>query len=378
MIKSVETFAVAPRWLFVRIETTDGVVGWGEASLEGNVAAVRTLLTSYADYLIGKDEDRINDHWVVLNRFGFYRGGPVMGSALAGVDQALWDIAGKKLSVPVYQLLGGAVRDTVRVYAWIGGDAPSGVGEAAMAMMEAGFDAVKMNASAQMSPLPTSAEIQAVVDRVAAVRQAIGPGCDVGVDFHGRVTLAGARRLAKALEPLQPMFIEEPTEPQHQFRLSDLKTRIPIATGERLYSKEEFLGVLQCGVSIVQPDISHAGGISETVRIAALADTFGAALAPHCPIGPIALAACLQVGFATSNHVIQEQSGGIHYNTTAELVDYVVDRSWLQFDHGRIHCWDAPGLGVDVDEKAVRQADACATDWITPLWRHEDGSFAEW
>lgn len=378
MIKQIETFAVAPRWLFVRIETGDGVVGWGEASLEGNVAAVRTLLKQYADYLIGKDESRIQDHWVVLNRFGFYRGGPVMGSALSGVDQALWDIAGKKLGCPVYQLLGGAVRDTVRVYAWIGGDAPSGVGEAATAMVEAGFDAVKMNASAQMSPLPTVAEIQAVVDRVQAVRDAIGPTRDMGVDFHGRLTLAGARRLAQALEGLRPMFIEEPTEPQHQFRLSDLHTTIPIATGERLYSKEEFLDVLQRGVSIVQPDISHAGGISETVRIASLADTFGAALAPHCPIGPVALAACLQVGFATSNHVIQEQSGGIHYNTTAELVDYVADRSWLQFDHGRVARWDAPGLGIDIDEAAVRQADARAVDWITPLWRHEDGSFAEW
>ena len=378
MIKSVETFAVGPRWLFVRIETADGLVGWGEASLEGNVAAVRAMVGQFAAYLEGKDERRIGDHWTVLAKAGFYRGGAVMSSAVAGVDQALWDLAGKRLGVPVHELLGGAVRDRIRVYAWIGGDAPSHVGEAATAMVEAGFTAVKMNASPQMSPLPTLEEVNGVVGRVQAVREAIGPSCDVGVDFHGRVTLAGARRLAHALEDLYPMFIEEPTEPQHQFRLDELKTSIPIATGERLYSKEEFLDVLGRGVGIVQPDISHAGGISEVMRIAALADTFGAALAPHCPIGPIALAACLQVGFATPNHVIQEQSGGIHYNTTAELVDYVADRSWLAFDHGYVNRWDAPGLGIDVDEAAVRAADAKAQYWITPLWRHPDGTFAEW
>jgi len=378
MIKSVETFAVAPRWLFVRIETDDGLVGWGEASLEGNVAPVRALVAQFGDYLVGKDERRIADHWTVLVKAGFYRGGAVMSSAVSGVDQALWDLAGKRLGVPVYQLLGGAVRDRIRVYCWIGGDAPSHVGEAATAMMEAGFTAVKMNASAQMSPLPTLEEVQGVVARVQAVREAIGPSRDVGVDFHGRVTLQGAKRLAHALEDLYPMFIEEPTEPQHQFRLSELKTSIPIATGERLYSKEEFLDVLQRGVGILQPDVSHACGISEVVRIAALGDTFGAALAPHCPIGPIALAACLQIGFATPNHVIQEQSGGIHYNTTAELVDYVADRSWLQFDHGYVNRWDAPGLGIDVDEAAVRNADAKAVDWITPMWRHPDGTFAEW
>jgi len=378
MIARVETFAVAPRWLFVRLETEDGLVGWGEASLEGNVAPVRALLGQFADYLVGKDESRIADHWTCLTKAGFYRGGPVMGSAVAGIDQALWDLAGKRLGVPVYRLLGGAVRERIRVYHWIGGDAPQHVAEAASAQVEAGFTAVKMNASAQMSPLPTPAETQAVTDRVRAVREAIGPDRDVAVDFHGRVTLMGARRLARALEEYHPLFIEEPTEPQHQFRLSDLQTSIPIATGERLCSREEFLDVLHRGVGIVQPDVSHAGGISEVVRIAALADTFGAALAPHCPIGPIALAACLQIGFATPNHVIQEQSGGIHYNTTADLVDYVVDPSWLRFEGGCVTRWDAPGLGVTVDEAAVRDADARATDWITPLWRHEDGSFAEW
>jgi len=378
MISSVDTFAVAPRWLFVRIETHDGLVGWGEASLEGNRSPVRALIEQYAQYLLGKDESMIADHWICLTRSGFYRGGPVMGSAVAGIDQALWDLAGKRLSVPVHRLLGGAVRDKIRVYSWIGGDAPSHVSEAATAQVEAGMTAVKMNASAQMSPLPSLAEIESVVSRVQAVRDAIGASRDIAVDLHGRVSLMGAKRIAHAVEDLYPMFLEEPVEPHHQFRVSDLHTSIPIATGERLYAKEEFLGVLTGGISVVQPDLSHAGGISEVCRIASLADTFGAVLAPHCPLGPLALAACLQVGFATSNHVIQEQSMGIHYNTTAEVLDYVVDRAPLTFVDGYIERWDTPGLGIDIDEGAVREADRHAEEWITPMWRHEDGSFAEW
>ena len=378
MISSVDTFAVAPRWLFVRIETHDGLVGWGEASLEGNRLPVRVLIEQYAQYLVGKDESAIADHWICLTRSGFYRGGPVMGSAVAGIDQALWDLAGKRLAVPIHRLLGGAVRDRIRVYSWIGGDAPSHVAEAAAAQMEAGMTAVKMNASAQMSPLPSLAEIDAVVGRVQAVREAIGPSRDFAVDLHGRVSLMGAKRIAHAVEEFYPMFLEEPVEPHHQFRVCDLGTSIPIATGERLYTKEEFLDVLSRGVGVVQPDLAHAGGISEVCRIASLADTFGAVLAPHCPLGPLALAAGLQVGFATSNHVIQEQSMGIHYNTTAEVLDYVLDRAPLQFVDGYIERWEAPGLGIEIDEAAVREADRKAEEWITPMWRHKDGSFAEW
>ncbi|MDR2931373.1 MAG: galactonate dehydratase [Propionibacteriaceae bacterium] len=378
MIQRVETFAVAPRWLFVRIETHDGVVGWGEASLEGNTAPVRALVTQYADLLIGADETRIADLWLTTTRAGFYRGGPVMGSAVAGIDQALWDIAGKRVGLPVHRLLGGAVRDRIRVYSWIGGDAPSHVAEAAEAQMAAGMTAVKMNASAQLSPLPSRSEVSQIHQRVAAVRRTIGEDHDIAVDLHGRATIMAAQQIAAALEELNPMFIEEPVEPHHQFRLADLRTTIPIATGERLYNKEEFLGVLTGGVGVVQPDLAHAGGISEVIRIAALADCFGAAVAPHCPLGPIALAACLQVGFATSNHLIQEQSIGIHYNTTGEVLDYVADTAPLQFVRGHIERWEAPGLGIQIDESAVREADRHAPNWITPLWRHADGSFAEW
>ena len=378
MIATVETFTVAPRWLFVRIETTDGIVGWGEASLEGNCSPVRALIEQYAGWLVGRDESRITDLVTCLAKGHFYRGGPVMGSAVAGIDQCLWDIAGKRLGVPTYQLLGGLVRDRVRMYCWIGGDDPSGVAEAASAQVERGMTAVKMNACAAISPLPTVAELNGVVIRVSAVREVLGESRDIAVDFHGRVSLAGARRLAHALEDLHPMFIEEPIEPQHQFRLDELRTTVPIATGERLYTKEEFLDVLQRGVSVVQPDLAHAGGISEMMKIAALADSFGAHLAPHCPLGPIALAGCLQVGFATGNHLIQEQSIGIHYNTTAEVLDYLVDPTPLDFSTGYALPPTLPGLGIQLDEQAIRQADRPGEPWQTPLWRHPDGSHAEW
>lgn len=379
-IDRVESFPVTPRWLFVRIETSDGLVGWGEASLEGYGDVVKVAVDQFGGYLVGKDPGRIEDHWQVLTKAQFYRGGPVLASAVAGVDQALWDLLGKRLGVPVHALLGGAVRDRIRAYGWVGGDEPGEVADHIAAQVEAGLTAVKMNASGRMSRNGTVAELDAVVARVASAREVLGPDRDVGVDCHGRFSLATARRLAPLLEPLHPMFIEEPVVPENSHVIDRMveATTIPIATGERLYSRQEFLSVLQAGVAIVQPDLSHAGGISESRRIAALAETFDAQLAPHCPLGPLALASCLQVGFATPNHLIQEQSIGIHYNVGAEVLDYVMDKSPLRFVEGHFVLPTGPGLGIEIDEQAVRQAAANWTTWTTPQWRYPDGAVAEW
>ena len=277
-------------------------------------------------------------------------------------------------------LLGGAVRELIRMYGWVGGDDPSGVAEAIQAQMDVGLTAVKMNASGSMSPLGTVAEIDAVLGRVAAAREVLGPNRDVAVDFHGRLTLANARRLAPLLEPLRPFFIEEPVVPENSHLIGQLAqaTSIPIATGERLYNRQDFLPVLRAGIAVAQPDVSHAGGISEVRRIAAMAEVYDVQLAPHCPLGPIALAACLQVGFATPNFLIQEQSIGIHYNQGAEVLDYVLDKSPLRFVDGSIERLTGPGLGIEVDEAAVRAADARGHRWRTPVWRHPDGALAEW
>ena len=380
IIERVETFLVAPRWLFVRIETSVGLVGWGEATCEGRSETVRTAVHQLAELLVGADPERIEDHWQVMTKGSFYRGGPILASAVSGLDQALWDLKGKRYGAPVHQLLGGAVRDRIRMYGWVGGDEPDEVADHIAEQVEAGLTAVKMNASGRMSPLASVAELDGVVARVAAAREVLGDTRDVAVDFHGRFTLANARRVAPLLEPFRPFFLEEPVVPENSHLIGELvrSTTTPVSTGERLYSRQEFLPVLQAGIAVAQPDLSHAGGITEVRKIAALAETFDVQLAPHCPLGPLALAACLQVGFATSNFLIQEQSIGIHYNKGAEVLDYVVDPEPLRFVDGHIERLTGPGLGIEVDEAVVRAADKRGHAWRGPVWRHSDGSFAEW
>ncbi|MCC2032649.1 galactonate dehydratase [Microbacterium allomyrinae] len=379
-IARIETFLIPPRWLFVRVETDTGVVGWGEPVVEGRTETVRTAVEQLSELLIGQDPLRIQDHWQVMTKGSFYRGGPILSSAVSGLDQALWDIAGKVAGLPVHQLLGGPVRDRIRVYGWVGGDEPNEVADAISERLEQGLTAVKMNASGRMERISNLRELDGVVSRVAAAREVLGDTGDVGVDFHGRIGLADARRLMPALEPLRPMFVEEPVVPENSHligRIADM-TSIPIATGERLFSRQEFLPVFQSGIAIAQPDLSHAGGISEVHRIASLAEIYDVQLAPHCPLGPIALASCLQIGFAVPNFFIQEHSIGIHYNGDGEVLDYVVDRSDFDFSSGYIERLTKPGLGIEVDETAVRDADARGHAWRGPIWRHTDGSFAEW
>ncbi|MET8473205.1 galactonate dehydratase [Streptomyces sp. NPDC006422] len=381
-ITSLTTYLVAPRWLFLKVETDEGITGWGEPVVEGRAHTVAAAVDELSDYLVGKDPLRIEDHWQVMTKGGFYRGGPVLSSAVSGIDQALWDIKGKFHGVPVHDLLGGAVRDRMRMYSWIGGDDPSEAAEHAAQRLEQGYRAVKMNVGGRMRLLETSREIDAVVERVASVRDVLGPDGGVAVDFHGRTSPALAKQLARALEPLRPMFIEEPLLPEltAQYGEFTASTSVPVATGERLYSRWDFDPVLRSGIALAQPDLSHAGGISETRRIAAQAEVHGVGLAPHCPLGPIALAACLQVDFASPNAFIQETSLGIHYNVGSDLGDYLVDTSVFDFDStdGHMARLTAPGLGIEVDEQAVIKAAESGHRWHNPVWRHADGSFAEW
>lgn len=379
-ITKVETFLVPPRWLFLRIETDDGVIGWGEPAVEGRAATVAAAVDEMSDFLIGADPMRIEDNWQLLTKAGFYRGGPVLSSAVAGIDQALWDIAGKTHGVPVHVLLGGPVRERVRIYSWIGGDRPADVGEQAAAQRELGLTAVKMNGAAELAHVDTPVQTAAIVARVSEVRDAVGNEVDIAIDFHGRFSLAMARRVLPMLEELEPMFVEEPLVPELRAELGPVAacTSVPIATGERLYSRWDYRDIIGCGIAVAQPDVSHAGGISESRRIAAMAETYGVAIAPHCPLGPIALAASLQVDFAAPNFYIQEQSLGIHYNAGADLLDYLVDTSAFSFNNGYLNRPTGPGLGIDVDEGAVRHAAKNPHRWRVPVWRHADGSHAEW
>jgi galactonate dehydratase len=371
---------VPPRWLFLRVSTDEGLIGWGEPALEGRAATVQAAITELADYLIGEDPLRIERHWQVLTKGGFYRGGPVLSSAVAGIDQALWDIAGKARGVPVHELLGGPVRERARVYAWIGGDDPQAVAEAARKQVAAGFTAVKMNASGPLASIVSPARMGEIVARAQAVRETIGEERDLVIDFHGRVSKPLARRLLPRLEPLAPMFVEEPLLPEfsHDLRQLTVGSPVPLAVGERLYSRADFRDVLPTGVAVVQPDVSHAGGISELRRIAAMAEAWDVTLAPHCPLGPIALAASLQLAFATPNFLIQEQSLGIHYNERQDLLDYVVDPEPFRFRDGMASRSPQPGLGVTIDEACVRRLAEVGHRWRNPVWALPDGSFAEW
>ena len=380
-ISSLELFKVPPRWLFLRISTDAGISGWGEPIVEGRAETARAAVREMSEYLIGKDPFRIEDHFQVLYRGGFYRGGPVLTSALSGIEQALWDIKGKALDVPVYELLGGAAREKIRVYNWIGGDRPADAAEAVRAQTEAGFNAVKMNATEELNYIDSRAKLDAAVERLAAVREAGGPSLDIAVDFHGRVHKGMAKALARELDPYKPLFIEEPVLPENTEALREIArhTTTPIALGERLYTRWGFKGVLTSGyVDVVQPDLSHAGGILETRKISAMAEAFDVAVAPHCPLGPIALAASLQLDACTPNAIIQEQSLGIHYNEGSDLLDYLKDPAVFAYERGYVAVPVGPGLGIEIDEEKVREAAKTGHDWRNPVWHNEDGTVAEW
>jgi galactonate dehydratase len=380
-ISRLTTFTVPPRWLFLKVETDEGVTGWGEPVVEGRAATVAAAVEELSDYLIGEDPRRIEDHWQVMHRAGFYRGGPILMSAIAGIDQALWDIKGKWHGVSVAELMGGAVRDRIRVYQWIGGDRPAKIASAAKAAAASGFTAVKMTASAEMQIVDTRRKIAAVIENIAAARSAVGPDVDIAVDFHGRVHKPMAKVLLKELEPFKLMFIEEPvrSEEVDAFLPQLAATATPIALGERLYSRWDFKSIIASGaVDIIQPDPSHAGGITETRKIATMAEAYDVAVALHCPLGPIALATCLQLDACTYNAFIQEQSLGIHYNVAGDLLDYITDPAVFRYQDGSVTIPTGPGLGIDINEEYVIERAREGHRWRAPVWRHPDGSLAEW
>lgn len=380
-ITSVQAFLVRPRWCMVKIETDTGISGWGEAVLEGKAETVRACVGEMTDYLIGRDPAQIEDIWNTLYRGAFYRGGGILMSAIAGIDQALWDIKGKRFGAPVYELMGGACREKVRVYSWIGGDRPSDVANAAKEKQAQGFTAIKMNATEELQYVDSYEKIDAVLERVDSIRRATGRGFGIAIDFHGRVHRPMAKVLAKKLEQFDPMFIEEPVLCDNWEAFPEIAAacNIPIATGERLFSRWDFKKLLSVGgVDIIQPDLSHAGGITEVKKIGSMAEAYDVALAPHCPLGPVALAACVQVDATCHNAFIQEQSMGIHYNQGKGVLDYVLNREDYAFHDGFMNLPGKPGLGVEVNEALVLEENERPHRWRNPVWRHEDGSVAEW
>lgn len=380
-ITKFTTYVVPPRWLFLKIETDEGVTGWGEPVVEGRALTVEAAVHELSDYLIGKDPALIEDHWNVLYRGGFYRGGAIHMSALAGIDQALWDIKGKALGQPIHALLGGRCRDRIKVYSWIGGDRPADVARNARDVVARGFKAVKLNGAEEMQIVDTFEKVEAIVETIGTVRDAVGAHIGIGADFHGRVHRPMAKVLAKELDQFKLLFIEEPVLSENREALREIVNHCstPIALGERLCSRWDFKPVLAEGyVDIIQPDLSHAGGITECRKIAAMAEAHDVALAPHCPLGPIALAACLQIDAVSYNAFIQEQSLGIHYNEGNDLLDYVANKDVFSYADGFVAIPEGPGLGIEVDEAYVMERAREGHRWRNPVWRHADGSFAEW
>jgi len=369
-ITKLEVLHVRPRWLFLKMHTDEGLVGWGEPIVEGWGRTVAQAVEDMGRYLIGQDPRRIEHHWQALYRGAFYRGGPVLVSALSGIEQAMWDITGKWLGAPVYQLLGGAVRDRIRIYAQVGGGTPEAYAESGRRAAEQGFTAVKTCLFDAVRFVESPAFVEETVARMAALREGVGTRVDIGLDFHGRVSPAMAIRLAKALEPYQPLFIEEPCLPENVDAMVTVarSTSVPIATGERLFTKWGFREVLEKGAaSILQPDLSHAGGIFEVRKIAAMAEVYYAAIAPHCPLGPIALAASLQVDACTPNFLCQEQ---VCLGEGYLREPFIMSEGYVEVPRG-------PGLGIEVDEEALAEKLYDGASENPRLW-HEDGSVADW
>lgn len=384
-IKSLELFKVPPRWLFLKIETKDGFVGWGEPVIEGRADTVFAAVKELEPYVIGRSANDIEDIFQTLFRGGFYRGGPILTSALSGIEQALWDIKGKNLGVPIYELLGGKVRKKIRVYCWIGGEmhdtSPEQVAEQAKEKLAEGYTAIKMNATAEMEWIDRWEKVQGVIQRVEAIQNELGDRLEIGLDFHGRVHKGMAKVLIEALNPFHLMFIEEPVLSEHLEEFARLQNhaKMPLATGERLFTRWDFKPLFESGgVDIIQPDLSHTGGIWETRKIAAMAEAYDVALAPHCPLGPIAFAACLQVDFCSPNAFIQETSLGIHYNQGSELLEYLDNPNVFEFDQGYVQLLKKPGLGIEINEEYVREMAKIGHDWKNIIWRNPDGSFSEW
>ncbi|WNX03153.1 galactonate dehydratase [Lacticaseibacillus rhamnosus] len=379
-ISDIKVYKVKPRWIFVKVLTDEGITGWGEMISGTKTETVVAGAYEMGKKLIGRNPFEIERLWQEMHR-SFFRGGPINGTIISGLEMALWDIKGKALNLPVYELLGGAARDRIRVYSWIGGDRPSDVAEQAQARVDKGFTAIKMNATSELHYIDSYNKVQAVVDRVASIRNQVGDQLEIGIDFHGRVHRPMAKVLAHALEPYHPMFLEEVVLPENWDSFDDIarEVSIPLATGERLYTRWDFKNLFRQGaIDIVQPDVALCGGILETRKIAAMAEAFDMAVAPHAPYGPVSLAATLQVDACTPNVFIQEQSLGIHYNQGFDLLDFVKNKEIFQYKDSYVQLLKGPGLGIDMDEDKIKEVAQEGLVWSNPSWKNYDGTIAEW
>ena len=373
-----------PRWLLIKIETDDGIIGWGEAIGDLH-EEVEAGLEAASKRIIGEDSSNINRIVERLMKGRFWRDGPVLNTVASAVEMALWDIKGKRLGVPVWQLLGGKVRDKVLVYRNLWGSNPEEFADSARAALQEGLVAMKVSPAGPTSNIPSDDELQGIVEVLKAVRNAVGPAVKVAVDLHGRLSPAAARRLIPMLAEYDPWFIEEPCLPDDSTGIRLLDTDLPLATGERLLTLHQFKQHLEppC-VDIVQPDLSLVGGISAAMLIGELAAMAQVSLAPHCPYGPVQTAASLQIAAASAAHQMQEvqslggaglpggrAGGGWAWSFNLLKQPFIVEDGYVAVPEGA-------GLGIEVDEDAIA---AHMDEWnphAPPIWTQPDGAFAEW
>ncbi|CAB4790683.1 unannotated protein [freshwater metagenome] len=370
-------------WVIVRVYTdVPGLIGIGEATVEFQAQGVAGAISDLSPLIIGKDPREIERLWQIIYRHPFFKGGVVTMSALSGIDQALWDISAKDLGVPLWRILGGLARDRVRMYDHLGGgdsdavynsDTAQSFGAKMKKSIDDGFTAVKILAVPQSEPLGGHAGLRHAEELMGAARDAAGPDIDIMIDFHGRTNAAMAIQYARVLEPFNPLFLEEVVQPdQHEALVRARKgINVPLATGERLLNRAEFLPILKDGlIDVAQPDVCHAGGITELRKISNLCETFGVLMAPHNPLGPIATMVNVHMALTTPNFLIQEvMRADVAWR--AEVFQGVPE-----IKDGHLLPPTGLGIGVEIDENEASKHPFKA---VTPVqWYHNDGSVADW
>ena len=379
-ITNIDQFFPRRRTRLVKITADNGLVGWGETTLEGKPKSTVAAVEELADYLIGKDPLRIERHWQHIYRSAFYRGGNVLMTALSGIDQALWDIAGKHYGVPTHQLLGGAVRDRIRVYAHWGIGSLTDEGKARskerleMLQKKGGYKAFKSGPGGKWRAHEPPAVIDAFVERAYLMREWVGPDAEIAFDFHGKMTPALAIEICHEIKGMRPMFVEEPVPQENVDALKLVSDHVPfpIATGERLLTRWGFREIFEKqAAAYIQPDTSHVGGITELKKVANMAEVYYIHIMPHCAIGPVAFSASLQVDAVVPNFLIQEQ-------VDSGLGDSLLKEEWEVKD-GHIELPTKPGLGFEIDEKEAEQDCGIYEEELGGEFYYElDGSVADW
>jgi galactonate dehydratase len=373
-IERIETFlcdAGWRPWVFVKVTTDDGLVGVGEASLEGRERAVAAAVDELSRLLIGQDANLIEHHWQRMHRHGFWRGGVILGSAISGIDQALWDLKGKRLGVPVYDLLGGPTRQRVRLYTHVGGTSPEKAAEHAQQLVGAGYTALKMGVPRAAAAADERALLRSTVARVEAVRRAVGDEVDLMLDNHGQLAPGDAIELGRALAPFGLLFFEEPVPPdtpEALAKVADAKLPLRLATGERLFNKWDYRPVLEAGlVDVAQPDICHAGGLTELRKIAAMAESAYIKIAPHNPNGPVATIASVHLAAAIPNFLILEMAQQ-RLRAEIQVHGLTIKDGWAELP-------DRPGLGIELDPEVIEAHPYAPGDYESAFY--SDGSVAD-